>query len=314
MKVLMYHYIQEFNTELPYFLFLHVDNFKKQIAHLSANLNFISPSDDLLLALANASETDNLALLTFDDALRCHYKFVLPQLVKRNVQGIFYIPTAPYTDGHSLGVHKIHLILGKEHPGRIVERLNRLIGPEMLDAEHVYEFKEHTYKKQVNDQSTTWIKQCLNYFIDFRYREDIINRLFKDVFGAIKEAQLIDQIYLSLEEIRELVNAGMIIGSHTRTHRLLSKLSMRDALEERDSSFDFLETIVSSQSFRTFCYPYGGFHSFNSSIENALTDRKVEFSFNVESRDLFAKDYLERPQSLPRYNCNEFPFGAVEPI
>ena len=33
-KVIMYHYIKSFNKALPYFSFLHLDDFKKQINYL----------------------------------------------------------------------------------------------------------------------------------------------------------------------------------------------------------------------------------------------------------------------------------------
>ena len=184
MKVLMYHYIQKFDSKFPSFLFLNVDNFEKQIAHLSADHRIISPTDDLIFELSNASESNSVALLTFDDGLKCHYRFVLPIVGKHNVQGIFYIPTAPYTDGCVLGVHKIHLMLGKENHDKIAERLKNLLNPEMLDAEHVDQFSQYTYLSQGKYRSAVWIKRCLNYFIDFRFRDELIDQLFVELFGC----------------------------------------------------------------------------------------------------------------------------------
>jgi len=104
---------------------------------------------------------------------------------------------------------------------------------------------------------------------------------------------------------------GMIIGSHTTTHPVLSKLDYQQQQSEIDGSFKFIEDLTGGLTLRTFCYPYGGFHSFNSDTEQILTDNHVAFSFNVEPRDMEPNDLLKRPQALPRYDCNMFPFGKI---
>ena len=106
----------------------------------------------------------------------------------------------------------------------------------------------------------------------------------------------------------------MITGSHTRSHQVLSKLTVEEAYEEIVSSIELVDTLVPSQLFRSFCYPYGGYLSFTAEIEQILTDLDVAFSFNVESRDIKSEDYYQRPHALPRFDCNEFPFGNVDSI
>ena len=66
-KVVMYHYIRGFDKSLPYFNFLHLSDFKKQINYLEKKESFFSVSDDLV---KNFSK--NKFLLTFDDGLKEH--------------------------------------------------------------------------------------------------------------------------------------------------------------------------------------------------------------------------------------------------
>ena len=47
----------------------------------------------------------------------------------------------------------------------------------------------------------------------------------------------------------------------------------------------FLENII-NDDIDTFCYPYGGFHSFNKNIEKYLELEKVSFSVNVEKKNV----------------------------
>ena len=63
----MYHYIKGFNKSLPYFNFLHFDDFKKQINYLEKKNLFFKIGDDLY-----KDYNKNKILLTFDDGLKEH--------------------------------------------------------------------------------------------------------------------------------------------------------------------------------------------------------------------------------------------------
>jgi peptidoglycan/xylan/chitin deacetylase (PgdA/CDA1 family) len=91
----------------------------------------------------------------------------------------------------------------------------------------------------------------------------------------------------------------------------MSKLSSLEQEKEIYDSFNLLKSITDFKDFKTFCYPYGGFHNFTEKTDHLLNTYKCDFSFNVESRDIGKNDILNRKQALPRYDCNEFPFGNV---
>ena len=109
-------------------------------------------------------------------------------------------------------------------------------------------------------------------------------------------------------------NEGMIIGSHTVSHPVMSTLSDQEQEFEITKSFDFLKSIIKNFDFKTFCYPYGGFHSFNNKTINILENQNCLFSFNVEQRDIESSDLLNKPHALPRYDCNQFKYGQVKAI
>lgn len=64
-------------------------------------------------------------------------------------------------------------------------------------------------------------------------------------------------------------------------------------------------------TYKTFCYPYGGYHTFTPSCERILEDLGCILAFSVESRDVKLQDILSRPYAIPRYDCNEFAFGKA---
>jgi peptidoglycan/xylan/chitin deacetylase (PgdA/CDA1 family) len=310
MKSIMYHYVRPAPVELPYFRYLDLNEFRQQLDFFSSTDRFLA-LDEFLTALETGEPVRQGLVLTFDDGLADHYRYVFPELKRRGLWGIFYVPTGMYLSGKLLDVHRTHYLLGRYGGVRVLEALNEILGPEMLSHEHVEEFQTLTYIRQDNDEATTRFKRILNYFISDDWREKVLDELVWHRFGD--GCGLVETFYMSPAELRKMHDAGMVIGSHSVTHSVLSKLEpIRQAYEIRES-FAFLEDAVGSLRVRTFCHPYGGFHSFTPMTERLLNQHGCRFAFNVEPRDINRLDLRKRPQALPRYDCNMFPHGKAHP-
>lgn len=302
MKAVMYHYVRKVNKGLPYFKALHIEDFIKQLDYFEENFGIATYED--VLKVKNGTPIDKI-LLTFDDGVIDHYQFVYPELKKRGKVGLFYIPTQPYIENKMLDVHKTHLILGAINPKRVLKKLEALITSEML--EHKEEFEVNTYINQTNDQCTLRVKRILNYFILYKYRTEIIDRLFCELLG--KQVDYCSSYYMKKEQIKELVDNGMIVGSHSISHPVFSRLNEEEQRKEIFESFQFLDEVCGTQQIRTFCYPYGGKHTFNDTTINLLNEINNDFSFSVEPQDIQTVDLHINKQALPRYDCNFFKHG-----
>lgn len=311
MKAIMYHYVRPIDPGLPFFRHLHIEDFEKQLEYFGNTYGFVK-KQDLIDSVENQGPAPKGVILTFDDGFKDHFEFVLPSLLKFNLWGIFYIPTRPYISGKLIDVHRIHMLLGKYGGKVIADSLKGLLSKHLLSHDHIKEFTTDTYNKQNNDESTNYVKRVLNYYIDYKYREKVIDHLMSDFFP--NENKLAHDFYLSKNELREMQAQDMIIGSHTINHPVMSKLSKEEQNKEIDESFSKLKSILNTLPIKTFCYPYGGFHTFTKDTEALLDNHQCLFSFNVESRDITLSDLKERRQALPRYDCNEFPYGSFREI
>ena len=293
--------------EYPNFTNLHIEDFKSQLDYFESEYGFVS-KDDFLTSF-ETQQVPKGVVLTFDDGLSCHYDYVFPELKKRNLWGIFYIPTFPYVENKILDVHRTHLLLGKYDAEEIYSYLIKNIDESLLDHSKIAEFKQFTYTSQKNDQYTLLVKRTINYFIDYQYKNKIMDDLMNQFFP--NESEICKSFYLTPDQIKEMNDQDMIIGSHTINHPVMSRLSEEDQNHEIAASFDLLERIATPLPHKTFCYPYGGFHSFNDTSEKLLEKNGCKYSFNVEHRDIELNDLLNRPQALPRYDCNQFNFGQI---
>ena len=303
----MYHYVRKPDCNFPYFRFLDFNNFKRQLDYFEQKFGFVELKEweafinDSIEPLAKGK-----VILTFDDAMRDHFEYVFDELVTRKLWGIFYVPTRPYSDGLMLDVHRIHLLSGAVKGIDLFDFTSSIISEDMVSDKKRDEFRKKTYLGQSNYTGVTEVKRLLNYFIDSRCRSETINRLCEN-FSVSSDPK---SFYISEDNISTMEDNGMVIGSHTVSHPVMSKLSLTEQCNEVSESFNVLSKICSLKH-KTYSHPYGGFHSFNEDTISVLKDNNVDYSFNVESRQICLSDFKNGRHRLPRFDCNEFPFGKA---
>lgn len=184
MKAVMYHYVRKEDSMYPSFNFLHIEDFKKQLDYFIENFNILHP-DTIKESILTGKNTDGI-ILTFDDGLKDHYQFVMPELLKRGLSGLFYISTGIYKSNKILPVHRLHLLLGRFSSEIVYKELMSLVTVEMLSHAHVEEFQTIPYSLQNNDDYTILVKKIMNYLIDYRYREQVLDQLMETFFAETK--------------------------------------------------------------------------------------------------------------------------------
>jgi peptidoglycan/xylan/chitin deacetylase (PgdA/CDA1 family) len=307
MKAIMYHYVRHRRDDLPYFRYLDFDNFCKQLDYFQERYGFAHIEEFESAIQQGTPVTGSKIVLTFDDGLRDHFDFVFPELKRRGLWGIFYVPTLPITGKTLLNVHLIHLLTGSIPAEILIQQMDELIKEHMIPDVKIKEFREATYAHQKNPPSIERFKRTLNFYVDYKYQRDLLIQLLEQ--NGLK--QNTEDYYATAAEIREMSQNGMIIGSHSVSHSILSKLSYNEQKKEISESFSTLEQLAGPLRLKTFCFPHGGFHTFTDETVRILEEEACAFSFNVEPRDISTLDIVEKRQYLPRYDCNKFPHGMA---
>ncbi len=305
MKAIMYHYVGRYHADFPYHDFLDVDRFSLQVDYLVEKYGLLS-REEYESCISNKKIKEG-CILTFDDGLRDHYDYVLPILKEKGLFGLFFIPTLPFTEENILDVHRVHLLLGSNKAETVLKNLNNIVKPDMLREDRKEEFEKNTYKHQKDVSGKKEVKRLLNYYIDYSYRDEVLDQIMKTYFPD--EQKLMRHVYMTEEQLKAMHEAGMIIGSHTISHPVLSRLTKEQQQREIADSFVALEKIIGDASSRTFCYPYGGKHTYDDTTIAILNDLGCICSYDVNPRDIEQDDLENNLQSLPRYDCNMFPHG-----
>ncbi len=295
MKSIMYHYIRNRNELFPNYNILEKKDYTLQIKKFSEK-GLISSYEQLFIS-------SNKFLPTFDDGLKDHI-FAAEVLSKHNSIGIFFIPTSPVKNNIILDVHKVHLILGKVKSSEALSELEKYLHKNKIfkfyNNNEKFKYKS-AYNKHLEEDDKKRFKKIMNYYGDLKLKNKILNYLLKKFEINIKPTDY----YLNKKEIKYLNSLGMIIGSHSENHNLLSRLSYKEQFKELNNSKIFLERII-NKNIETFCYPYGGKISYNECTLKILKKLKYKLAFSVEYKDISLRDIRRKPYELPRYDCNLF--------
>lgn len=307
MKSVMYHYVRKYDPSHPHFRFLDIKNFRNQLAFFESEFGFVEREEWLeFLHFGKAPKKKGKILLTFDDAMSCHYEYVFPELIERGLWGTFYVPTMPYVADTILDVHRIHLLCGRFDGVELLNLASSFISENMIPDAKKESFKKDTYARQKNYIGVTEFKRILNYFISYEFRAGIID----DIAQQLNYFFDAKNFYVDFDSLLEMKSNGMVIGSHTHSHPVMSKLDSAQQLSELEASFSLLKKFA-EPGLLTYCHPYGGAQSFNTDTISILDKMNIDYSFMVDPRDITVADVTSRKHQLPRYDCNSFQFGKA---
>ena len=316
MKVIVYHRIEKssINSNYPNLIYFSLDNFRKQLDYLSKNYNLLNKKDFLNKINNKDKFSDKDIILTFDDGTIDHYKYVFPELKKRCICGIFYVPTYNLLYNKMLGVHSLHLLIGKYDSNTILKEIVQYIKKNNIVKKNNKDRYDYIYNNlNFKKDNSTLLKRLINStrFININDKHTLMEHLLKKYLPNID----INSYYIQKEQIKEMNNNGMIIGNHSITHHYMSDLTYKEQKYEIEKSYEILETIIGKNNIRTFAYPYGLLESFTDETLDILNNTNTSFSFiypgSIEEQN--NKDITEggfndirKRQLLPRYDYSDF--------
>jgi peptidoglycan/xylan/chitin deacetylase (PgdA/CDA1 family) len=298
MKPVMYHYVRPQAAGLPFFPYLALSDFERQLDHFGEAYGFVGK--DAFTAWVGGAPAPEGVLLTFDDGLRDHVDFVLPTLARRGLFGLFYVSSGPALTGEILDVHKVHLAVGRIGGEAALGWLEREM-PSLIPAES----GSTHYAAQKSDKATKLVKDLFNYRLSPKERGPVLDALLDHAFAGAPPAW--SDIYLDRDDLGLLARAGMGVGPHSHKHLLSARLSAEDEKAEVELSCAFVESAGFGLGFG-YCYPYG---SFNARTEETVAATGCPFAFGVADADITEPLAETARFALPRHNCNVFPHGAA---
>jgi len=277
LRVVMYHYVRDkARTEFPRLNAISSDGFREQIANLSNRYEMVTLEAALAFLRGEYQPDHDLCLLTFDDGLKEHYREVLPVLVERRIQGLFFVITG-CVEGGVAAVHKNHFLMAAldfdTYRSEVLKRL-RSLAPDVSEDEDPLVVR-NTYRWDTLEVGK--IKYLVNFKLGDSVRRRLLDDMFADMLGD--EAAFARGLYLSWDEAREMQGLGMLIGGHSHTHVPLAPQKAVRQREELINCADALHSHLRDQELWPFAYPHGKPDTFSEATNLALQGLHFDSAF-----------------------------------
>ena len=303
-NIIMYHYVREIkNSKYPKIKGLEISGFRRQLDYFTDNFNIIKAEDVINFVKNGVNLPEKSCLLTFDDGYKDHLIFVLPELLKRNLQGSFFPPVRPVIEREILDVNRIHFILASTNNlADLVNDVNKLSIEHGITSSELNYFKsQYAIPSRYDTADVMYVKHVLQHALSEDIRSSISSKLFRAYVNR-NELDFADELYLSFDETKKLIDSGMYVGSHGYRHLWLDKESYDSQLSEIDLSLKFLKDVGASTNNWIMCYPYG---AYNKNTLRIITERNcaVGLTTKVGIAEVKRNFSLE----LSRFDTNDYP-------
>lgn len=309
--IVMYHYVRQLQqSSYPGIKGLTVEQFNGQLDYIEKHYQPLR-IEELIQAVREDScdrLPGNALLLTFDDGYSDHFHTVFPELRRRGIQGCFFPMARAIQEQVVLDVNKIHFLLATASTGKLVpilyDRLDQYRSEYNLES-NAYYYRKYAPPGRYDDADTSFLKRMLQKVLPEKLRNRLLEDLF-DRFVTTDETAFAAELYLSVEQLQEMVQNGMHVGSHGYDHYWLAHLTPEQQEREIDLSLKFMREVGVSGEDWVFCYPNG---SYNESLIDLLKRKRCSLAFTTSTG--LATINGENAFTLERLDTNDLPQQAV---
>ena len=260
------------------------------INNLNSNVVFIKAEEDGFLP-------ENSCVLTFDDGNIGQYLYALPILLRYDLKAFFFVPTCILDERIIPIVEKQRLLqYGKMEYSdfysyfckQVNERCPYLPSHEYVPSPYNLEnslgyFKEYNFYTPME----RLYRKVRDKLLTGKEFEDIITQMFSLFYD---ESELIGKLFMNIDNITKLKEAGMEIGGHGHLHLIDTTVPVQVAVNDVQNCLDFYKSRLNIKV-RSYVYPYG---VFIPEVIDVLKDRGVSLGFTCQSGVGYGENYFKQ--------------------
>jgi peptidoglycan/xylan/chitin deacetylase (PgdA/CDA1 family) len=245
-------------------------SFDRQLATLKQYFSVIGLDQLLAWFDHRAPLPPNPVMITFDDGYRDNYEQALPILQRHGLKAVFFISSGYVSDRRMFWWDRISYMFNRSEVG--IARL-RYPTEIVLDVRGDPGAARRTVLKIIKN----------HYALDLDRFLDDLSVALEIVWDPRLERGMVDDLLMTWNEVRALAEAGMDIGSHTKTHRVLWTLDQPTLRSELLDSKKDIEGEI-GRPVKAISYPVGVSLRRLPSVTRAIADAGYAAGFTMDSR------------------------------
>ena len=279
-------------------MYVRGQSFEAHITYLRKRFDIISLDELLDLWQTNRVKSDrSYCVITFDDGWKDNYQFAFPVLVKYGIPATIFLATDFIGTSRWFWPDQMMLLLEKarECTADAADRkaistvLVETIGVTLSAADGIFR------RVESGDPiaSDAIIELCKEVEVDR------IHQVIDRVNRALHMDLPTQRVLLNWDEVREMAGKGVTFGSHSCSHRIMTKIPLSDVKTELiESRKAMLQQGITPVP--VFCYPNG---NFNRDIQALV--RESGYMAAVGCKVGLERDSPEDSFALKRFGLHE---------
>jgi len=260
------------------------EQFEQHIQFYNTEFTVISVEQLIEFYHQNKLIDKKYALITFDDGYIDNYEIAFPILKKHQTPAAFYIATNYLDNPHIPWWDEIAWII--RHSNTLEIQLSNWTESIDISKGTTIEKVRAVLKKIKQDKNRTMKEKITEL-------EGVCSAKMPD---DIKQSQL----FVNWQQIKEMSDNGMHIGSHTMSHNILSHLDEAQQKQEIESSKSKLEQHL-EKTITSIAYPVGGSTAFTEKTQQLAKQANYELAFS------FIPGVITDLSSKMRYQLRRLP-------
>ncbi|MBT0585666.1 polysaccharide deacetylase family protein [Alteromonas oceanisediminis] len=267
------------------------DVFKQHLETISQHFTLVDTRE--LARIAKLPKlTRKYAMVTFDDGYLDNYTLAYPAMREQNVAGVFFLPTSLISGMDIPWWDEMAFIL-RSNVGNSVtlpgEPDSVMLHENSIDKD----IRQFIYRaKRLEDYSA---QDVLEH----------VRQQFPDVDPKSQAAQ--DQLFMSWQQVKDMADGGMEIGSHTINHHILARLSEEEQRHEIADSKAIIEEEL-QVPVTVIAYPVGRHHCFDDLTKSIVKESGYQLGFNNEPH--YNASPID-PYDINRFSVNDDDLAKV---
>lgn len=282
---LNYHRIRENDNDSSMFddgVFLpNVAQFEDHLRWLKENTTVLSEERLLEILATGLSPKGVSSLITFDDGYVDNFTLAGPVLRRHGLTATFFIPTDLVASRRLGWWDIISYLIKSSRRGSIEIMGNRYDLP---------------------SQAREAIRRCLGSVKnnEFDSADGFVADLSKECGVDTPDVSVQSEQLMTWDHVRELSASGHSIGSHTKSHKILSGMTSDEQRSELEDSKRILEGEIGKEV-KSISWPVGGYEHITNETKGLAKacGYKLGYSFNTGVNDFSSVDHFDIRRIAP---------------
>lgn len=261
---------------------IEISNFIDQINFLNKKYSIISLNKLVSFIKGEVEIPSNSCVISFDDGYVDHYENAFPVLKDLKIPAVFFMIGDCIAGTKKVRwLDKLYYILDNTPYKKHSTEFNKIVS--------------NFYKTEIKQSDSYTFLKLKTFIRNSPKKYFIIDQLASILNVNLDLDKINKSLYLSKENILEMLEHKMEFGSHTMSHPDLITVTPDDAIREIVNSKKIISNLTGKEQI-PFAYPFGGQKTYNKDIIETLKENNFSCSLT----------------SIPGFNSKETPLFELK--